>query len=85
MVAYIHTHNVVPEAPTTTLPTQVASVNIRSPAQSMDVMPAVAASETLNHMQTQPLDDFLDDRFLLQNDAFFGTTFDWFAWGNQEE
>jgi len=51
----------------------------------MDLMPpAVEANESMDPMQTQSLDDLLDDRFFLQNDPFFGTTFDWFAWGNPE-
>ncbi|KAG5975006.1 hypothetical protein E4U55_007911 [Claviceps digitariae] len=75
----------VPEAPTTTLATQSAPVSVRSPTHTMDLTPSVAANESLDHMQSQPLDDFLDDRFVLQNDPFFGATFDWFAWGNQEE
>ncbi|KAG6007649.1 hypothetical protein E4U21_005730 [Claviceps maximensis] len=83
----------VSEAPTTTTtttttstaPVQDVTVNVRTPAHSMDLISAVAAHEILDRMQTQPLDDVLDDRFILQNDPFFGTTFDWFAWGNQEQ
>ncbi|KAG6020201.1 hypothetical protein E4U41_002922 [Claviceps citrina] len=75
-----------PEAPATTLAIQMQAVDAPPAAPSVDMMAAPAPHEglDLDTMHTQTLDDLLDDRFFLQNDAFFGTTFDWFAWGNQD-
>ncbi|KAG6144105.1 hypothetical protein E4U38_003076 [Claviceps purpurea] len=67
------------------LPVQDEPTNPGLPAPAAEILPIVAPNESLDPTQMQPVDDFLDDRFIMQSDPFFGTTFDWFAWGGDLE
>lgn len=79
-------HYAIADAPApVALPAQDEPTDPGLPAPATEILPVVAPNESLDPTQMQSVDDFLDDRFLMQGDPFFGTTFDWFAWGGNAE